>query len=404
MAPAFRPWAVLLAAGSGSRMAAATGNIPKQFLQHHDAPLYWRSALALAACPPLAGMIFVFPRNCLAAEEARVAQLAAMHGLGLPWKAVAGGERRQDSVRHGLGALPPTCSHVLVHDAARPFVDAALLQRLCTALQQGARGVIPVIPVTDTVKHIADGYVLKTLPRDELAAVQTPQGFLLADLHAAHERCLVEDWQVTDDASLLEACGIPVSVVPGAPGNCKITTPEDLTMLAPASAPPLPCSGLGYDVHRFGAGRPLRLGGVLIPNAPEVIAHSDGDVLLHALMDALLGAAALGDIGQHFPDVAAEFENISSATLLARVLDMLAAAHVRVVHVDVTIIAQIPKISPHRDSIRRNLARLLGLDLACVNVKATTEEGLGFTGAREGIKALAQVSALRPASSPAYGA
>ena len=351
----------------------------------------------------MAGLVFVFPQAFLAEERGRVSLLDRQHPLGVPWKVVAGGELRQHSVHCGLTALPPDCRHVLVHDAARPFVSPALLQRLCVALQDGRRGVIPAVPVTDTIKQARSGLVLGTLPRSELVAVQTPQAFVLADLKAAHEQCQKNNWQVTDDASLLEACGIPVYIVDGESANCKITHPEDIAMLESPHAETLCCTGLGYDVHKFGAGRPLKLGGVPIAGAPEVIAHSDGDVLLHALMDAMLGAASLGDIGQHFPDASAEFENISSAVLLARVQDMLHAAQVRITHTDVTIITQIPKISPHREAIRRNVARLLGLDIAFVNVKATTEEGLGFTGAKEGIKALAQVSAVRPAA-PAYGA
>lgn len=157
---------------------------------------------------------------------------------------------------------------------------------------------------------------------------------------------------------------------------------------------PRPCAGMGYDVHRYGPGRPLKLGGVLIPGGPEVVAHSDGDVLLHALMDALLGCAALGDIGQHFPDSQARYEGISSAVLLDQVLEMLRGAGLELSHVDLTIVAQTPRLSPFREEIRKNVARLLGLDTARVNLKATTEEGLGFTGRSEGIKAYAVVSAL----------
>lgn len=395
MALSFQPWAVLVAAGSGSRMAHATGGKPKQFLAWQGAPLYWHAAKALSVCPRLAGIIFVFPADCLEAERSRLAALDQGAQLGVRWAAVAGGARRQDSVYQGLLALPPECRHVLVHDAARPFVAPDLIQRVCTALEAGATGVIPALPLSDTVKMVQDNAVLHTLPRESLAAVQTPQGFALAALKKAHEAAQQEQWQVTDDASLLEACALPVCVVAGDVNNKKITYGEDLAMLNPQAKPALPCGGFGYDVHRFGTGRPMKLGGVLIPNAPEVLAHSDGDVLLHALMDALLGAACLGDIGQHFPDTAAQFDNISSAVLLNTVLDMVREAGIELVQVDLTIITQVPKISPHRDAIKRNIARLLGLDLAFVNVKATTEEGLGFTGAQQGIKAVAQVSALR---------
>ncbi|MDD2966480.1 MAG: 2-C-methyl-D-erythritol 4-phosphate cytidylyltransferase [Desulfovibrionaceae bacterium] len=395
MALSFQPWVVLVAAGSGSRMAQATGGTAKQFISWQGAPLYWHAAKALASCPALAGIVFVFPAPCLDEEKARLAALDAGAVLGVRWLAVAGGARRQDSVYQGLCALPPECRHVLVHDAARPFVSPALVQRVCAALQAGARGVIPAVALSDTIKQVQDNIVLRTLPRESLAAVQTPQGFALPALKQAHEAAQQEQWAVTDDASLLEACALPVTVVAGDVNNSKITYGEDIAMLCPQAQNALPCTGFGYDVHRFGTGRPMKLGGVLIPNAPEVLAHSDGDVLLHALMDALLGAACLGDIGQHFPDTAAQFDNISSAVLLNTVLGMVQEAGIELVQADLTIITQVPKISPHRDAIKRNIARLLGLDPAFVNVKASTEEGLGFTGAREGIKAVAQVTALR---------
>ena len=385
----------------------ATANLarPKQFLNFQGIPLYWHCARTLSRCARMAGIIFVFPEDCLAEEEVRIRRFdertaGANQGfpissmpLGLPWKAVAGGPLRQDSVFNALSVLPVSCEYVLIHDAARPFLSAALAARLIDALEQGVAGVIPGLPVTDTIKHVQDGKAVATLERQSLYAVQTPQAFRLDILRAAHARARSESWTVTDDASLLERCGHEVRIISGEAANRKITLPEDLDFLHPPQR--LACGGYGYDVHRYGSGRPMKLGGVPIPNAPEVVAHSDGDVLLHALMDAILGCACRGDIGRLFPDSDPRLENINSAILLDEVLRIAIAAGVELVQADCTIIAQIPRIAPHSQAIRRNLSRLLGLDEGCVNVKATTEEGLGFTGAREGIKAVVLVSAYR---------
>ncbi|MBD5539084.1 MAG: 2-C-methyl-D-erythritol 4-phosphate cytidylyltransferase [Desulfovibrio sp.] len=393
------PWAVLLAAGSGSRLAAALHGRPKQFLLWEGAPLYWRSARVFAQCGAVGGIVLVFPEACLAAEVGRIASLAAGDDLGIPWLAVAGGPQRQDSVRLGLAAVPREARQVLVHDAARPFVSPALVRRICAVLAAGAPAVIPGLPVTDTIKMVdacAPELAAGTPPRALLRAVQTPQGFDAALLREAHARARA-DAPATDDAALMEAMGVPVRIIPGEAQNVKITNPEDLALLRAERPAPLPCSGLGYDVHRYGGERPLRLGGVEIPGAPGVVAHSDGDVLLHALMDALLGCAALGDIGRHFPDSDPAFAGISSAVLLDRVLELAAGAGLRLCHVDLTVVAQKPRLAPWREEIRNNVASLLGLARDEVNLKATTEEGLGFTGRVEGIKAWALVSAVRPA-------
>jgi 2-C-methyl-D-erythritol 4-phosphate cytidylyltransferase/2-C-methyl-D-erythritol 2,4-cyclodiphosphate synthase len=380
---------------------------PKQFLEYRGVPLYWHSARTLSRCARVAGIIFVFPADCLAEEEIRIRQLdgladcaepgllGASAPLGLPWPAVAGGPLRQDSVFNALQALPADCEHVLLHDAARPFLNAALAARLMDALEQETPGVIPGLSMNDTIKQAQDGRIVATLEREKLFAVQTPQAFCLDALRAAHARARAEGWAATDDAALLERAGYEVRIIPGEAANRKITRPEDLDFLRRPERERLACVGYGYDVHRYGSGRPMRLGGVPIPGAPEVLAHSDGDVLLHALMDAILGCACRGDIGRLFPDSDPGLENIHSAILLDETLRIAAAAGVELVQADCTIIAELPRIAPHSRAIRRNLSRLLGLDEERVNVKATTEEGLGFTGAREGIKAVALVSALR---------
>ncbi|MDE7240684.1 2-C-methyl-D-erythritol 4-phosphate cytidylyltransferase [Desulfovibrio sp.] len=391
---------MVLAAGSGSRLAGALQGRAKQFEPFDGAPLYWRSAQVFAQSGAVGGIVLVFPGSVREAEAARIASLPAGDDLGIPWIAVAGGAQRQDSVRLGLAAVPPTVRHVLIHDAARPFVSAALVRRICAALAEDAPAVIPGLPVTDTIKLVdaaAPELVAETLPRHRLRAVQTPQGFDAALLREAHERARDGDAPATDDAALMEACGHPVRIIPGEAENVKITNPQDLALLRGPAPAPMPCSGLGYDVHRFGGDRPLMLGGVEIAGAPGVLAHSDGDVLLHALMDAILGCASLGDIGQHFPDSDPALSGISSALLLDRVLELASGAGLEICHVDMTLVAQKPRLAPWREEIRANVARLLGLARNQVNLKATTEEGLGFTGRGEGIKAWALVSAARKA-------
>lgn len=407
-ASSLRPWALLLAAGRGSRMAAATGGTAKQFLLWKGLPLYWHSALTFSRSAAVAGVVFVFPPDELPAREAELRTLDAHAALGLPWKVACGGAERHDSVRNGLAVLPREATHVLVHDAARPFVSARLVREVRDALADGAQAVIPGLPVTDTIKLVEGERVSATLPRHRLMAVQTPQGFALDALkaaHAAHAAAAAEGGAapVTDDAMLMEAAGHTVRIVAGEKTNLKITTAEDMAALAPPQAL-LPRTGMGYDVHRFapdptGPGaRPMKLGGLLIDKAPAVLAHSDGDVLLHALCDALLGCACLGDIGDHFSDADAAFDNISSALLLDRVLTLFHRSGLQLCHADLTIVAQKPRLAAHKDAIRKNVARLLHLPPTSVNLKATTEERLGFTGREEGIKAYAVVSALGASS------
>lgn len=388
-------WTILLAAGQGTRLARETGGARKQFLLHGGCPLYWRSVLTMSAVPSLAGMVVVFPPHELEMRARELRELQERYEPGVPLLAVAGGDRRQDSVRLGLAALPRNCGRVLVHDSARPFFSAALVQALLSALEGGTDGVIPALPVTDTVKEVEGDLVVSTPRRETLRAVQTPQLFQADALRRVHDRALAESWEVTDDASMIELAGGRVRVVPGEAANIKITTPEDLRVLATPSPPPEPCTGFGYDVHAYGGDRPMVLGGMPIAGAPFVKAHSDGDVLLHALCDAILGCLGLGDIGEHFPDSDDRFENISSAILLSEVLDKARQAGLRIAHVDLTVIAQIPRLSPHKAAIRANVARLMELSDDRVNVKATTEERLGFTGRKEGIKAVAVVTATR---------
>jgi 2-C-methyl-D-erythritol 4-phosphate cytidylyltransferase/2-C-methyl-D-erythritol 2,4-cyclodiphosphate synthase len=388
-------WAIILAAGSGTRLAEATGGERKQYLEYKGAPLFWHCARTFSRVADVRGLVFVFPPDDAPAMEKKLRQFFKTEDLGVQWAVASGGERRQDSVRNGLAALPKTCGRVLVHDSARPFASARLARELIDALNNGARGAIPAVPVTDTIKRVSGNTVAETLNRAELAAVQTPQGFETAILREAHDRALAEGWEVTDDASMVERLA-EVAVVPGEAANVKITVPEDLKRLE-AARTEVPCMGWGYDVHRFGGAsdRPMVLGGVPIPGGPTTVAHSDGDVLLHALADAVLGTFGGGDIGTHFPDTDPNFDNADSGMLVREVLAMAERANTRIVHADLTVIAQVPRLAPHAAQIAKNAARLLGLEPHQVNFKATTEEKLGFTGEKRGIKAVAAVTGLR---------
>lgn len=402
-------WAVILAAGSGTRLACALaqagGPQRKQYLELEGEPLFWKSARTFARLQAVQGLVLVFPPEDLERMTGVVSELYLRDPLGVPWRTCAGGARRQDSVRLGLAALDASARLVLVHDAARPFASAALARRVLGALGPDRPAAIPGLAVTDTIKRVGENDIIVDTPvRATLRAVQTPQGFVLAPLLEAHARAQAEAWEVTDDASLMERAGHQVVVVPGEEANVKITTPADLELLRPKACA-APRTGWGYDVHRYvsqgeddpkvlAKARPMMLGGVAIAGAPRVLAHSDGDVLLHALTDALLGIACAGDIGQLFPDTDAAYENMPSTIFVTEALRRVRAAGFVPVHADLTVVAQTPKLGPHKARIAAQVALLLELPAAAVNVKATTEEGLGFTGEKRGLKAVAVVTAL----------
>ena len=334
------------------------------------------------------------------AASQEIERLAKEESFPLPCRVAVGGSERQYSVNNALLALPPECDFVLVHDAARPFMTAQLASEVLDALSKGYLAVIPGLSLVDTVKQVDDsGLVLGTLDRNTLRAVQTPQGFSRKTLAQAHAIAHAEKFLVTDDAALMERIGIPVFVTAGDAANRKITTPADLKLLEdrkegnPMQAV-LPRTGFGYDVHAYGGSRPLILGGVPIPADVMVSAHSDGDVLLHALIDAILGCLGRGDIGTLFPDSDPALDGIESGILLSETLRLAFQDGLHLVHVDLTIVAQTPKISPYRERIAANVARLLSLAPSAVNVKATTEEKLGFTGEKKGLKAYAVVTGL----------
>ncbi|MBR0664110.1 bifunctional 2-C-methyl-D-erythritol 4-phosphate cytidylyltransferase/2-C-methyl-D-erythritol 2,4-cyclodiphosphate synthase [Roseomonas hellenica] len=376
--------ALLMAAGRGSRFGAGT---PKQYLPLAGRAVLRRAAEALLAEPGVDAILPV----CAPGEAATVAALLD----GLPvLPPVAGGRTRQDSVRAGLEALAGASPDiVLVHDAARPMVPRGTVAALLAALETHP-GAIPAQPVTDTLKRAEDGMIRATVARAGLFRAQTPQGFRFAPLLAAHRAAAAE---VTDDAALLEAAGLAVALVPGSESNVKITHPEDLIRVEAAlGAALLPRMGTGFDVHRLVEGRPLILCGVTIPFPLGLSGHSDADVGIHALCDAIYGALAEGDIGRHFPPSEATWKDADSARFLRHAAARIAARGGRLAHADVTLICERPKIAPHAEAMRARLAELLDAPIGRVSVKATTTERLGFTGRGEGIAAQAAATLLLP--------
>ncbi|MBX6375987.1 MAG: 2-C-methyl-D-erythritol 2,4-cyclodiphosphate synthase, partial [Acetobacteraceae bacterium] len=310
----------------------------------------------------------------------------------------AGGATRQASVRAGLEALAASATPprlVLVHDAARPIVPPGTIARLLEALEH-APGAIPAQPVADTLKRAEAGRVVATVPREGLHRAQTPQGFRFATLLAAH-RAAAGGAEATDDAALLEAAGEMVALIPGAETNVKITFPEDLARVeSHMLARLIPHTGTGFDVHRLVEGRPMVLCGVTIPFPLGLAGHSDADVGIHALCDAIYGALAEGDIGRHFPPSEARWKDADSTAFLRHAAGRIAARGGVLANADVTLICERPKIAPHAEAMRARLAELLAVPVDRVSVKATTTEGLGFPGRGEGIAAQAAATVLLP--------
>lgn len=376
--------ALIVAAGRGRRFG---GGIPKQYRTLAGVAVLRRTLAAFAAHPEVAGVRAVIHPDDRALYD------AAAHGLDvLP--PVVGGETRQDSVRLGLeslaGLAPDT---VLIHDGARPFADAPLISRVIAALA-GHPGALPALAVVDTVKRGNGGLVAETIDRGGLFLAQTPQGFRFGAIRAAHAAQAGQE--LTDDAAVAEAAGLTVALVAGSEANRKITTEEDLMAAEMAMTSGETRIGSGFDVHRFVAGTAVTLCGVAIPHSAALEGHSDADVALHALTDALLGAAGAGDIGQHFPPSDPQWRGAASRVFVTHAAGVIAAAGGTIVNVDVTVICEAPRVGPHRDAMRTAIADMLGIAPERVNVKGTTSEGLGFTGRREGIAAMASASVRYP--------
>ena len=381
--------AVVVAAGASRRM----GGVDKLAVPVAGRPLLHWTLAALRASGTVDRLVLVTAADRVDAqrEDPRLA--------GLVTAVTGGGATRQQSVAAGvrwLQAADPdgTDRPVLVHDGARPLVSPALVAAVAAAT--AAHGAaIPVLPIAETVKRVGDGRVLETVDRSSLAAAQTPQG--------VRRRLLLGAWatfppdgdrEFTDEAALLEACRLPVHALPGDPANLKVTLPDDLRRVELALAPGTARVGFGHDSHPFGPGSPLRLGGIAIEGAPRLSGHSDGDVALHAVADALLGAAGLGDLGRLFPADATTPRGISSETLLGDVVARLSEAGLAPATVDLVIIGARPKLGARLDTMRSTIAGLLGVDEAAINVKASTGNLAGDEGAGRSISARA-VATLR---------
>ena len=384
------------AAGASRRMKNSLGGVTnKNFLELGGEPVLIRTLKTFSESARIKNLIVVVAEN----EVAEVEKLLSAEKNLKAWQIVVGGSERQYSIANGLKFVPEDAKIILVHDAARPLVNLQVIENVIDAAEIFG-GAIAAVPAKNTIKFIdAENFVKNTPPRNELVEVQTPQGFRKEILFRAYRKADEENFLGTDDASLVERLGEKIKVVRSDYRNIKITTPEDLKVAESfLSAERKNFSetrtGFGYDVHKLAVGRKLILGGVEIAHELGLLGHSDADVLIHAIIDALLGAAALGDIGQHFPDTDAKFKDIDSTKLLASVRDLLKSKNFSVVNIDSTIVAQKPKLSPHILSIRQRLAEILQIDLDLISVKAKTEEGLGFTGSEQGISSYA-VATLR---------
>ena len=379
---------ILLAAGAGRRM----GGLQKQFAEIEGKPVYRHALDRLAAHELVNSIVLVMPEGNI--SHPSLAEQTANKRITI----TAGGAERHLSVQKGLAALSEQTSQagfIAIHDAARPFVPARLITDMIEALMKGHQAVIPVLPVADTIKSVDHDQkaITKTLDRAALVRVQTPQGFDAALIHKLHGELTPHKGAILDDAYLAEQAGIDVHIIQGDEALKKITWPEDLEELQNQKGPIMSAefrTGTGFDVHRFKDGTgPIMICGKPIPFDKALDAHSDGDVGIHALCDAIFGALCDGDIGSHFPPSQARWKDASSDQFLTYAVERAKKAGARLTHIDVTILCELPKIGPHRDDMRACLAQLTGLPLNAVSVKATTTEKLGFTGRAEGIAAQA---------------
>jgi 2-C-methyl-D-erythritol 4-phosphate cytidylyltransferase/2-C-methyl-D-erythritol 2,4-cyclodiphosphate synthase len=384
--------AVVVAAGTGSR---AGGEKPKQYQLIGGRPVVWWALKSFCDHPSIAHIQPVIGAGQRALFESSTTDLT----IEPP---VIGGETRQESCRLGLEAMAKyNVTHVLIHDAARPFVSADLISRVIAGLQNH-QSAIPGIAIADTVKKAPYGTIERTVDRTGLWAVQTPQGFAFEAILAAHDKARqIGQSSLTDDAAVAELAGLEVAIIPGSDENRKMTTAADLAeanRVLAASSHDLPDirTGLGIDIHPFAEGDHVMLCGVPIAHTQRLAGHSDADAALHALTDALLGAIGEGDIGTHFPPGDPQWKNASSAIFLAKAVELVARRGGKVGNVDIAILAEAPRISPHLGAMKAKLSALLGIAENRIAIKATTTEKLGFVGRGEGITAFATVLVRLP--------
>ena len=375
--------ALIVAAGRGQR---AGGPLPKQYLDLNGQPILRHSVKAFLDSGFVdIVQVVIHPGDRPLYDESTIGLIIA--------EPCTGGASRQESVRLGLEALAAeTPDLVLIHDAARPFVSEWLIRAIVDALSNN-EAVIPGLAVTDTIKQVDGEIVTGNIDRDSLRRAQTPQGFRYKIILAAH-RALADVADLTDDAAVAERAGHAVHVVDGDERNIKVTTSEDVAALSARAM--LPCSGTGFDVHRLGPGDHVMLCGHRIPHTHGLIGHSDADVALHALVDAILGAVGAGDIGRHFPPSDPQWKGAPSRLFLEEAVRLVRDQGGRIANVDVTIICEAPRVTPHVAPMTAVLAEILGIPARRINVKATTTEKLGFTGRGEGIAAQATASVLLP--------
>lgn len=378
-------YALIVGGGSGKRMG---GPVPKQFLSLKGRPLLDWSLDAFERCDVVKGIVLVLPEPYVKDEEKRIKEQGRTSKLVA---VVAGGKERQESVQLGLKAMPPLANYVAIHDAVRPFVTPQLITATHTlATQIGAA--VPAVAIHDTLLQVDEhGLLRRPISRDVIRRSQTPQIFSSDILAESHEKAVEDGLMFTDDATLVSHYGHRVATFVHYGENRKITTPQDMekiTMQHSSKSFGVRC-GQGYDVHALEKGLPLVLAGVKFNAEKGLVGHSDADVMAHAICDALLGGAALGDIGQHFPDSDPAYKNVSSLVLLEEVSQMVRDHGFVISYVDATLMAELPKIGSRREEMRENLAKAMSIDSDCVSVKATTTEKLGFTGREEGMAAMA---------------
>ena len=378
--------AVIPAGGAGKRLKS---HIAKQYLLLDSLPVLVHTLKVFQKSKEIDEIILALPPEDLVYIRQ---ELAEKYGLTKVINAVAGGNERQDSVKNCLSAIKGECDFVVIHDAVRPFVTEELIERVVeTAKATGAA--VAGVKTKDTIKEInEDKIVAATVPRNNLWLAQTPQVFDYGLLKEAYRLAYDQNYYGTDDASLIERMGKEVTMVESSYENIKITTNEDMRMADALMKQRNKVglrSGFGYDSHRFAADRKLVLGGVEIPFDKGLCGHSDADALIHAICDALLGAAGAGDIGRHFPDTDPEYKNISSMILLERVKKIIGTKGIIINNIDATVVMETPKLAPFADQIVSNVARILNIPANCVNIKAKTNEGMGFTGKNEGVAVFA---------------
>ncbi|MCD1267038.1 bifunctional 2-C-methyl-D-erythritol 4-phosphate cytidylyltransferase/2-C-methyl-D-erythritol 2,4-cyclodiphosphate synthase [Shinella sumterensis] len=386
---------VIVAAGRGER-AGSHAEGPKQYRRIGGKPVISHTLDLFVNWQPARHIVVVIHPDDAALFEMAC---AAATPAGSRLTVVHGGATRQQSVLAGLDVLTShAVSHVLIQDAVRPFVEPAILERTLTAFNHGARAVLPAVAVADTLKRAdANGNVAETVSRSGLFAAQTPQSFHFETILEAHRRAAASGrTDFTDDASIAEWAGVRVHLVEGSAGNVKLTLQKDIAMADQRLSHALPDvrTGNGYDVHQLVEGNGVTLCGLFIPHDQKLSGHSDADVALHALTDALLATCGAGDIGDHFPPSDPQWKGAASRIFLEHAAEIVRKAGGTIMNADVSLIAEAPKVGPHRDAMRRNLSEFLGISIDRCSVKATTNEKIGFIGRREGIAAIATATVV----------